>query len=233
MNSEQGMTPRQLSQLKRKMSVRFTLIPLGGSTLLLLSAGSFAYWQVYLYFAIVCIPMLIAALYFLGKNPRFLQRRYQTQDMEKPKKSLSALSTLFYIAGYILPGLDQRFQWSQMSIIPVLAANALLLLAYLFIIRVYMENSHASRVVEITENQDVIRSGPYRLVRHPMYLGMLVIYLATPFALASFWAVIPFLIRPLFLIMKLHREEKALSELLPGYQDYCRITQYRLIPFIW
>lgn len=131
------------------------------------------------------------------------------------------------------PGLDRRFGWSQVPLPVVLLADLLVVAAYGFIATVLKTNSYASRVVEVEQQQSVIRSGPYAHVRHPMYSGVFVMYLATPVALGSWWGVLLILGMPLLLVVRILNEEKVLREQLPGYRDYCRDVRWRLLPLVW
>lgn len=133
----------------------------------------------------------------------------------------------------VLPGLDHRFGWSHVPVVAVVGADVLVLLAYGLIVRVFRENSHASRIVEVEQGQRVITTGPYAIVRHPMYVGVLVMYLCMPVALGSWWAVIPALPLVPILVARIRNEEQVLAEGLAGYREYMRATAYRLLPGVW
>ncbi len=138
-----------------------------------------------------------------------------------------------FILCFLIPGFDYRFNWSEVPTILVVFANIMVFLGYLFVFFVFRENSYTSRIVEVEKEQKVISTGPYSLVRHPMYLGTIVMYLFTPLALGSWWALIGFLFFPLLLIFRIFNEEEVLLRDLPGYKEYCHKTRYRLIPYIW
>lgn len=220
-------------QLLLKIASRFSLLPLFLGVLVLWPAGTWSFWPLYLYLAVLVVPMTFTLWYFLKRNPAFLERRMRGGEKERTQQWVVLFSTLAYLAGYLVCGFDHRFGWSQVPVWAVLMGNLGVLAGYVLIIRVFMENSHASRIVEVEEAQKVISTGPYALVRHPMYLGMSVMVLATPVALASWWGLIPFALLPLLLVPRLLNEEKVLKAGLPGYTDYTRQVRYRLLPRIW
>jgi len=219
--------------LVRKMLVRFAaFFPVLG-LLILLPAGTFDFWQFYLYAGLLLVPMLAVLFYFLKNDPKFLERRAKAREKEKAQILISILSTLIFLAGFIIPGLDKRFGWSQVPIHITLLACVVILLGYLIIFFVFRQNSYASRVIEVDEEQEVISTGMYSLVRHPMYVGVLIMYIPSPVALGSYWGLIPFALLPLSLALRILNEEKVLKENLNGYTEYCKRIRYRLIPYIW
>jgi protein-S-isoprenylcysteine O-methyltransferase Ste14 len=137
------------------------------------------------------------------------------------------------MSAFIIPGLDRRFGWSDVSPEIIIATNAVILGGYMLIFKVFRQNSYASRIIEIDRNQKVISTGLYSIVRHPMYLGVLIMYLPAPLALGSYWGLIPMALLPVALILRILNEEKVLKENLEGYNEYCQKTSYRLIPYIW
>lgn len=198
---------------------------------LFLPAGSLRYWQGWTFwFGISALTLFITA-YFLKKDPDLLSRRMKTKDQENTPKPPAFLN--LFLLGYIIPGLDFRFHWSAVPVWLVIASNAIVFLGYIFIIIVFKENSYASTVIQVENEQQVITTGPYAIVRHPMYLGMLIMSLFTPLALGSYWAVIPFLLTIPWTVIRIKIEEETLLRDLPGYKDYCLQTKYRLIPSIW
>lgn len=227
------MDDSNLKSLKRKLIVRFSLLPVFIGLLTLLPAWTFAFYHVYVYCAVVCIPMIFVLIYFLKKSPEFLERRMKTKEKEKEQKLLVVFSSFIYLSGYMFAGFDHRFGWSKVPFYVVIIADVAVVLGYLFVFLVFKENSYASRVVEVQEGQQVISTGPYGVIRHPMYLGVLVMFLATPIALGSYMAVVPFAFLPVSLVFRIRNEEKVLREELPGYKEYCEKVRYRLIPFVW
>lgn len=198
---------------------------------LFLPAGSFRYWDAWIFWAGFSLLTFFIAVYFQKKSPDLLSRRMQYKEKPVARKTPAFLN-LFFL-GYLIPGFDFRFHWSKVSILLVIVSNAIVFLGYIFIIFVFKENSYASTVVQVEKEQKVITTGPYAIVRHPMYLGLLLMFLFTPLALGSYWAIIPFLLTIPMNIIRIKNEEEVLLRELPGYKDYCGKTRYRLIPFVW
>ncbi|WP_088225065.1 isoprenylcysteine carboxylmethyltransferase family protein [Desulfosporosinus sp. FKB] len=198
---------------------------------LFLPAGSLRYWQAWTYLFEFSALTLFITVYFMKKDPGLLLRRMKTKDQENTPQPPAFLK--LFLLGYFIPGFDFRFHWSAVPVWLVIASNAIVILGYIFIIIVFMENSYASTVIQVEKEQMVITTGPYAVVRHPMYLGMLIMTLFTPLALGSYWAIIPFLLIIPWTVWRIKIEEETLLRDLPGYQDYCLKTNYRLIPLIW
>lgn len=233
MEKKSEISREERKALVRKMLVRFGFFfPVMG-LLILLPAGTFNYWQFYVYCGLLMVPMLAVLFYFLKNDPKFLERRSKAREKEKAQVLISILSSLIFLAGFIIPGLDKRFAWSEVPLHITIIACVLILLGYLIIFFVFRQNSYASRVIEVDEEQEVISTGLYGIVRHPMYVGVLIMYIPTPVALGSYWGLIPFALLPLSLGLRILNEEKVLRENLKGYKEYCKKTRYRLIPFLW
>jgi len=232
---ENTMENTQLSQAE--------LIKLVGSRLLIgipalllilfLPAGTFAFWEAWIYLAILLIPMSLVMFYFLKKAPELLARRMKLKEKEVEQKLIIKLSFIPFLLAFIMPGIDKRLGWSDVPITIIVVAEMLVLIGYILFFLVLKENQFASRVIEVEKGQKVIQSGPYRLVRHPMYLGAILMYVASPLALGSYWAIIPAIfIIPIF-IARILNEESVLAKELEGYSEYKLKTRYRLIPGIW
>jgi len=233
METKSEITNQERSALIRKMIIMFSFVPLFIGICTLLPAGTFNYWQVYLYFSVLVVPMIFVLFYFLKRDPKFLERRTKATEKVKEQKLIQLLNLPVFMAAFIIPGLDRRFGWSDIPPEIIIATDAIILGGYLLIFMVFRQNSYASRIVEIDHEQKVITTGLYSMVRHPMYLGVLIMYLPTPLALGSYWGLIPMALLPVTLILRIINEEKVLKENLEGYSEYCLKTRYRLIPFIW
>lgn len=198
-----------------------------------LPAGTWDYWQAWVYIAVLITPMFFAMFYLLKNNPELLERRIRLKEQRAEQRQILKFSYIFFLLAFVLPGFDKRFGWSDMPTGVVLAADACVLLGYLIVFRVMQINSFASRVIEVAEDQKVIDTGLYSVVRHPMYVGAIVLYVASPLALGSYWAIIPALGIIPILVARIKDEELALEKDLPGYLEYKRKTKYRLLPFVW
>jgi protein-S-isoprenylcysteine O-methyltransferase Ste14 len=220
-------------KLEKKIIARFSLLFIFLMLLILVPAGTLKYWQVYVYAAILLIPMFFVVHYFLKKDPIFLERRMKFKEKEKEQKLIQSLFSLFFIAGYVVSGLDKRYGWSEIPVGVIILSDILIFIGYLMIFLVFKQNSYAARIVDVEETQKLISTGLYGIIRHPMYFGVVVMYLLTPVALGSYWGLIPMAAIPLALVLRILNEEKVLCKELAGYQEYCQKVKYRLIPFIW
>jgi protein-S-isoprenylcysteine O-methyltransferase Ste14 len=232
---ENTMENAQISQSEVMKLVGSRLL-LGIPALLLilfLPAGTFAYWEAWIYLAILLIPMSIVMIYFLKTAPEFLVRRMKLKEKESEQKIIIKLALIPFLLAFILPGIDKRLGWSNVPILIIVIAEILVCIGYIFVVFVFKENRYASRIIEVEKGQKVIQSGPYRLVRHPMYLGAILMYVASPLALGSYWAIIPAIFIIPILIARIINEENVLTKDLEGYSDYKLKTRYRLFPGIW
>jgi protein-S-isoprenylcysteine O-methyltransferase Ste14 len=201
--------------------------------LFFLPAGTWNYWQGWVYMLVLIIPMSLVMPYLIKHNPDLLRRRMNFKERRVEQKKIIYLSYPFFMLMFILPGYDRRFGWSQAPVWAVLTADVLILLGYGLVFLTFKENTYASRVIEVAEGQKVITSGPYAFVRHPMYVGVLLMYFFTPLALGSWLGLIPALALFPTIILRILDEEKALAQDLPGYAEYMQMTLYRLIPGVW
>lgn len=202
--------------------------------MLFIPAGTLRYWQAWLWLGVLIIPLLAVGTYLYLRDPALLERRMHTRETEKPQTLMIKLSLIWFLLAFLIPGLDRRFHWSRVPTEIVWASALLVFIGYLMIVMVLRENSYASRVVEVMEGQKVIDTGPYAVVRHPMYLGSIVLYAFTPLALGSYWAVLPmWLIIPILTILRIPNEEEVLKRELPGYEEYMQRVKYRLLPGVW
>ncbi|MEW5938085.1 MAG: isoprenylcysteine carboxylmethyltransferase family protein [Chloroflexota bacterium] len=196
-------------------------------------AGTFDYWQAWVWLAVLFLPLMGMFIYLIKRDPALLERRVRTGETDPRQKRIIAVSALYLILIFLLPGLDKRFGWSSVPVWLVLAADLVVLAGFLLNFLVIRVNSYASRVVEVEQGQQVIATGPYALVRHPMYLSIILILLATPLALGSYWGVLPSLAYIPLLAARAKNEEELLVNELQGYREYMQKTRYRLFPGIW
>lgn len=201
--------------------------------LLFLSAGSWGYWQAWLFLGLLFVPMTCLATWLLVREPELLEKRLHSKEQEKEQQHVVALSALMFVAGFLLAGFDQRYGWSEMPAWVVAVAAVLMLCGYGLYAEVMRENAYLSRTVEVQDNQKVISTGLYGVVRHPMYAATLVLYLSMPLVLGSWVALVPFLVYPFVIARRIRNEEQVLERGLEGYTEYKQQVRYRLIPFIW
>ncbi len=200
--------------------------------ILFLPAGSLKFWEAWTWWSIIAVMTLFITAFFMKKDPRLLSRRMKIKEKEAQPLIIRVLSFLSLLA-YVVPGFDFRFDWSAVPVGLVIASNAMVLLGYIFIFMVFRENSYASTVIQVDEEQQVIKTGPYALVRHPMYTGLLLMMMFTPMALGSYWALIFAAMFIPVIIKRIKKEEELLVRELAGYKEYLAETPYRLIPSIW
>ena len=200
---------------------------------LFLSAGSFAYWNAWLLIGILFIPMFIAGIILMKKNPYLLEKRLDVKEKQSQQKTVIALSSIMFLSGFIVAGLDFRFQWIKIPEWTAIIGAVIFLIAYGLYAEVLRENTYLSRTIEVQENQKVIDTGLYGIVRHPMYAVTVILFLSMPIVLGSLIAFIIFLTYPFIIAGRIINEEKVLEEGLAGYSEYKKKVKYRLIPFIW
>jgi protein-S-isoprenylcysteine O-methyltransferase Ste14 len=227
------LTQPEMKSLIKKIVLRFSFVPAVIGLLVLIPSGTVHYWQVYLYVAVLLVPMLFVLFYFLKNDPMFLERRTRGMEKEKEQIIIQIVFLFIFVSGFVVPGLDKRFGWSNIPVLVVIIADIVILFGYLLIFTVFKQNSYASRIVEVENDQKIITTGLYGIVRHPMYIGVIIMYVPTPIALGSYWGLLPMAGIPLALVFRILNEEKVLRKHLPDYEDYCQKTKYRLIPYIW
>lgn len=201
--------------------------------LIFLPAGSFSYINGWIFIAALFIPMLLAGAVMAVRNPALLRSRLDAKEEQKEQNLVVKLSGLMFLAGFIVAGLNFRFGWHRLPDAVVIAATALFLIAYALYAEVTRENTYLSRTIEIQENQKVIDTGLYGIVRHPMYSATLLLFLAMPLILGSVHSFIIFLAYPFIIASRIKHEEKFLEKELEGYKEYKQKVKYRLIPLVW
>jgi protein-S-isoprenylcysteine O-methyltransferase Ste14 len=204
--------------------------------LIFLPSGTVQYWQAWSYLLICFGAYLLMTLYLMKENPALLQRRLSAgpiAEKEKSQKIIMLLATIGFIALLVVSALDHRFMWSSVPLYVVIAGNALTLLGFYIIFLVYKENPFTFSTIEVAGDQKVISTGPYAVVRHPMYAGALVYLIGTPLALGSYWGLVVLAGTMPFFTWRLLDEERFLSKNLPGYTEYCAKAPWRLIPRVF
>ena len=201
--------------------------------LLFVPAGGFDYINGWIFVFTLFVPVMIMGGVLLFKAPGLLEKRLNLREKEKTQKGVVAFSALFFLAGFIIAGLDHRFGWSSVPLPVVIVSAVVLLVGYGLYAEVMRENAYLSRTVEVQKGQRVIDSGLYGIVRHPMYGATLLIFLAIPLILGSWWAVFCFLLYIPVLVVRILNEEKVLSAELEGYTEYKARVKFRLFPFVW
>ena len=213
--------------------IKFTCGLLLVALLIFLPAGTLAYPCGWLLMGLLFAPMLIAGFVMLAKSPEFLKKRLDGKEKQGKQKGVVALSGLMFIAGFVVAGLDFRLGWSKMPLPVTVVASVLFLVAYALYAEVMRENAYLSRTVKVEEGQKVVDTGLYGIVRHPMYMATILLFLMIPIVLGSWFALIVFAFYPAIIVVRLKDEEELLTRELPGYAEYKQKVKYRILPFIW
>ena len=201
--------------------------------LIFLPAGTLNFPNGWLFMAILFIPMFLAGLVMMAKNPNLLKSRLNAKEKEREQSLVVKLSGLMFLAGFIVAGLDYRFGWFPLPKGVTYGAAAAFLIAYLLYAEVLRENTYLSRVIDVQEGQTVVDTGLYGIVRHPMYAVTLVLFLSMPLVLGSLISFLIFLVYPLIIAKRIRNEEQVLEAELQGYKEYKEKVKYRMIPYIW
>ena len=201
--------------------------------LIFLPAGTFSFFNGWLLMGILFIPMFFAGIVMLFKNPDLLKSRLDAKEKQREQSLVVKLSGLMFLAGFVVAGLGVRFGWYALSKPVVIVAAVIFIIAYILYAEVLRENTYLSRTIEVQENQKVIDTGLYGIVRHPMYSVTLLLFLSMPLVLGSVYAFLIFLAYPFIIAKRIKHEEEFLEKELNGYREYKQKVKYRLIPFIW
>lgn len=201
--------------------------------LLFIPAGTIHFHNAWLFIALLFIPMLILGIVLFIKSPDLLKKRLNAKEKEITQKSVVSLSALLFLAGFIIAGLDYRFNWSSAPKWLVVTASVVLLISYLLYGEVMRENAYLSRTIEVQKDQKVIDTGMYKIVRHPMYAVTVWLFLSIPLILGSWYSFLCFIPYIPIIVVRIINEEKILESNLEGYKDYKKRTKYRLVPFLW
>ena len=209
----------------------FGVLIVGG--LLFIPANSFDYWNGWLFMGLLFIPMFIAGIILMIKNPELLRKRLNAKEQENEQKWVLLFSGLMFIAGFIVAGLNYKYKWIEMPNAVTIISSILFIIAYILYAEVLRENTYLSRTIEVQENQKVIDTGLYGIVRHPMYATTILLFLTIPLVLGSIISFIIFLIYPIIIGKRIKNEEKILEKNLKGYTEYKKKVKYKVIPFVW
>ena len=201
--------------------------------LLFLPAGSFNYWNAWLFLGILFIPMFIAGIVMMVKNPELLKARLDIKEREKEQKEVILYSGLMFLAGFIVAGLNYRYNWVNIPKIVVIISSVLFLISYILYAEVLRENTFLSRTIKVEKNQKLVDTGLYGIVRHPMYSITIILFLTMPLILGSIYSFVIFLVYPFIIIKRIKNEEQVMEKDLKGYKEYEKKVKYRLIPYIW
>lgn len=201
--------------------------------LLFLPAGTLSFFNGWLFMGILFIPMFFAGIVMMFKNPGLLKSRLNAKEKQQEQSLVVKLSGLMFLAGFIMAGVNFRFDWPMLPRGVVIGASVIFLAAYVLYAEVLRENTYLSRTIEVQENQKVIYTGLYGIVRHPMYSVTLLLFLSMPLVLGSLYSFLIFLVYPFIIAKRIKGEEEFLEKELSGYREYKQKVKYRLIPFIW
>ena len=213
--------------------LKFTLGVVLVGALLFWPAGTLNWWNGWLFMGILFVPMFLAGLVMMAKDPNLLRSRLKAKEEQKEQDAVVKLSGLMFLVGFVLAGLNFRFGWIVLPDWAVWVAAALFLLAYALYAEVLRENAYLSRTIEVQEGQKVVDTGLYGIVRHPMYAVTLLLFLSMPMVLGSPISFVIFLLYPFLIAKRIRNEEEVLAAGLEGYGDYLKKVKYRMIPFVW
>ena len=223
------MDKKLFIQAITKFTFGFIIIAL----LLFIPAGTLNYLNAWIFIAILFVPMFIVGIILMIKSPDLLRKRLNSKEKESEQEVLVLFAGIMFICGFIVSGLNYRFEWIILPKWIVFMATIIFLLAYVLYVEVLRENMYLSRIIEVQENQKVIDTGLYGIVRHPMYLSTLLLFLSIPLVLGSLFSFLIFMVYPLIIVKRIKNEEQVLEQGLKGYLEYKKKVKYRLIPFIW
>ena len=223
------MDKKLFMQAITKFAFGFIIIAL----LLFIPAGTLNYWNAWLFMGILFVPMFIAGIILMINNPDLLRKRLNAKEKEDEQKRVLLLGGIMFNCGFVVSGLNYRFEWVILPKWIIVVATIIFLLAYVLYAEVLRENVYLSRTVEIQENQKVIDTGLYGIVRHPMYSSTILLFLSMPLVLGSLFAFVIFLVYPVIIAKRIRNEEQVLERGLAGYLEYKNKVKYKVIPFIW
>lgn len=201
--------------------------------LVFLPAGTLSFTAGWIFMGVLFVPLLILGILLFIKAPKLLEKRLESKEEEKTQKVVVAASALIFVGGFVVAGLDYRFSWSRVPFFVTIIAAVLFLVSYGLYVEVMRENAHLSRTVKVTDEQEVVSTGLYSVVRHPMYMATVLMFMMIPLILSSWISFIIFALYPFVLTFRIRNEEELLTRELKGYKEYKEKVKYRMIPFIW
>lgn len=220
-------------KLFKESIIKFLLGIILVCLILFIPAGSFKYWNAWLFIGLLFVPMFVAGMVLIRRNPELLKKRLNAKEKEIEQKHVVALSGLMFLTGFVIAGLNYRYNWIELPDIVIIIASIIFVIAYIFYAEVLRENTYLSRTIEVQDDQKVIDTGLYGLVRHPMYGATIIMFLTIPLILGSIISFLIFLIYPFIIAKRIGNEEKVLEKDLKGYKEYKEKVKYKVIPYIW
>lgn len=221
------------AELVRMVVTRITAFFIFIALIFFLPAGTWNYWQAWMWLGTIIALMLVTLAYLLKNDPALLERRMRMREQRGGQQKIILVSGIFLTLSFLVPGFDIRYGWSQMPVWAAILFDGIVIIGYLLVLWVFKINTYTSRIIEVDAGQKVITTGPYAIVRHPMYVGAFLTYAFTPLALGSYWAFIPGVMILPVLMFRILDEEKLLLAELPGYREYTQKVNYRLLPGVW
>ena len=201
--------------------------------LIFIPAGSIEFFNGWLFIILLFVPMFVAGIFMMINNPELLKRRLNAKEKENTQKEVVALSGIMFIVGFIIAGLNYRYNWMELSNSIVIIGSILFLLSYFLYAIVLIQNEYLLRTIEVEKDQKLVDAGLYGIIRHPMYIATISLFLSMPLILGSFYSFIIFLAYPFIIVKRIKNEEKVLEKDLKGYKEYEKKVKYKLIPYIW
>ena len=201
--------------------------------LIFVPANTINYWNGWLFMGLLFIPMFIAGIAMMVKSPELLKKRLNAKEKENEQKQVVKLSGLMFLTGFIIAGLNYRYSWVVIPKSIVIFSSAMFVISYIIYAEVLRENTYLSRTIEVQENQKVIDTGLYAIVRHPMYAATILLFLSMPLVLGSVISFVIFLVYPFIIAKRIKNEEEVLEKELKGYSEYKKKVRYKMIPFVW
>lgn len=232
-DDERGATDLDRPALARRAVAYYAAALVVMAAMFFGPAGTFDYWQAWLYLAVLFAIVALLGTHLIRREPELLARRLRTREREVTQQRVIQVSLALFVLAFLLPGFDRRFGWSAVPPAVVVGTNVGIVIAYALFARVLLANRYASRIIEVEAGQSLATTGPYAVVRHPMYVAMLAIWLLSPIALGSWWAALTMLPIVPVIVVRIRNEEAVLQRDLAGYADYMGRVRYRLIPGIW